>query len=601
LTRSDDNPENPAATSRLTLDQAFHIAFEHHRAGRLPQAESFYKQILNHDPKHVGALHYLGVIAHQTGQNQLAEDLIRRAIAQRADYPQAYCNLGSALRDLRRFDEAVAAYQHAIKLNPNLPEAFNFLGDIRRYQGLLDDAIADYQNAVSLRPDYEQAHISLGSALKDIARIEEAMAEYRRAMQIDPADPAAHSYLIYTMHLHNGSTAQMILDECRAWDRRHAQPLRESIPPHDNDRDPDRPLRIGYLSPDFRDHVVGRNMLPLLGAHNPGNFQVACYALMLRHDPMTQRFQSVAKMWRDVATKSDEQIAQIIRQDRIDILVDLAVHTEFNRLRVMARKPAPVQVTFAGYPGTTGIATVDYRLTDPYLDPRGMHDQFYSEQSIRLPDSFWCYDPKQSNVLVNDLPAQSNGVVTFGCLNNFCKVNSSVLAAWAAILAACPGSRMMILAGVGQHRHRAAAALGVAPDRLAFVERCPHVEYLKRHHTLDIILDTFPYNGHTTSCDALWMGVPVVTLVGQTAVGRGGLSLLSNLGLTELVADSPQKYIQIATDLAHNPGRMANLRATLRQSMLDSALTDMHRYARNIEAAYRQMWRTWCQNPASQS
>jgi predicted O-linked N-acetylglucosamine transferase (SPINDLY family) len=386
----------------------------------------------------------------------------------------------------------------------------------------------------------------------------------------------------------------MIAQECARWERQHAQPLRALVRAHDNDRDPHRRLRIGYISPDFRDHVVGRNMLPLLAAHDRKQVQIACYGLMPRHDVMTVQFQALADVWRDVAADSDERIAQIIRDDRIDILVDLALHMEGNRLLVLARKPAPLAATFGGYPGITGLATIDYRLSDPYLDPPGTNGAFYSEQPIRLPDCFWCYDPKQSEVSVNDLPAHAGGGVTFGCLNNFCKVNADVLAAWSAILKACPGSRMLILAGAGAHRSRTVAALGVDPDRVEFIDFRPREEYLKLHHRIDIVLDTFPYNGHTTSCDALWMGVPVVSLVGGTAVGRGGLSILSQINLAGLAATTPQHYVRIATELAADLPRLSALRAGLRDRMLASPLTDAKRFAANIEAAYRQMWRRWC-------
>jgi predicted O-linked N-acetylglucosamine transferase (SPINDLY family) len=223
-----------------------------------------------------------------------------------------------------------------------------------------------------------------------------------------------------------------------------------------------------------------------------------------------------------------------------------------------------------------------------------MNDAFFSEKSIRLPDSFWCYDPSQSDAAVNELPATRRGWVTLGCLNNFCKVNEAVLAAWSAVLAACPNSRMLMLAGAGEHRQRTVAALGVDPSRVEFIGHCPRAQYLKTYHQLDIVLDTYPYNGHTTTCDALWMGVPVVSLAGQTAVGRGGLSILSTIGLPELVADSQELYVRLASDLAHDSGRLGELRSTLRQRMAQSPLMDAPRFARNIEAAYRQMWRTWC-------
>jgi predicted O-linked N-acetylglucosamine transferase (SPINDLY family) len=260
-----------------------------------------------------------------------------------------------------------------------------------------------------------------------------------------------------------------------------------------------------------------------------------------------------------------------------------------------------VQVTFAGYPGSTGLEAIDYRLSDPYLDPPGLNDQFYSETSIRLPDSFWCYDPLVTELAVNALPAQTDGHVTFGCLNNFCKVNEPVLRLWAQVLKTVDRSRLMMLCPEGSHRQPLLDLLqreGIGPDRIELIAHRPRFQYLELYHRIDVGLDTFPYNGHTTSLDSFWMGVPVVTLVGQTVVGRGGLSQLSNLGLPELIAQTPEQYVRIAADLAGDLPRLAELRRTLRGRMEASPLMDAPRFARNIEAAYRQIWRTWCNDRA---
>ena len=374
-------------------------------------------------------------------------------------------------------------------------------------------------------------------------------------------------------------------------------PWRSFIQPHGNDRSALRRLKIGYVSPNFRDHVVGRNLLPLFREHDRRQFEFVCYADVPRHDELTNRFQSHADAWRDTAGLTDVQLAQRIREDGIDILVDLTLHMAHNRLLVFARKPAPVQVTFAGYPGTTGLSTIDYRLTDPYLDPPDLCDRYYAEQSIRLPDCFWCYDPLDSDAAVNGLPAAEKGYVTFGCLNNFCKVNPPILKIWAQILKAVDRSRLTLLAGEGTHRQCALdllAEAGVAGDRVTFVAHQPRPQYLRYYHAIDIGLDTVPYNGHTTSLDSFWMGVPVVTLTGPTVVGRAGLCQLMNLGLPELIGSSPEQYVRVAAELAQDLPRLGNLRGSLRQRMQSSPLMDAPRFARSIEAAYREMWRRWC-------
>jgi predicted O-linked N-acetylglucosamine transferase (SPINDLY family) len=299
---------------------------------------------------------------------------------------------------------------------------------------------------------------------------------------------------------------------------------------------------------------------------------------------------------------TDEEAAGRIREDRIDILVDLTMHMAHGRPLVFARKPAPVQAAWLAYPGTTGMSAMDYRLTDPHLDPPGLNDHFYSETSIRLPDSFWCYDPLVTELAINPLPAEANGFLTFGCLNNFCKVNEQVLRLWAQVLKTVPGSRFMLLCPEGNHRQPLLDLMqrqGISPDRIELIAGRPRLQYLELYHRMDVGLDSLPYNGHTTSLDSYWMGVPVVTLVGQTVVGRAGLSQLTNLGLPELIARTPEQYVQIAADLAGNLPRLAELRRTLRARLQASPLMDAPRFARNIEAAYRQMWRNWCQQPGN--
>jgi len=304
---------------------------------------------------------------------------------------------------------------------------------------------------------------------------------------------------------------------------------------------------------------------------------------------------------------TDEQAADRIRQDGIDILVDLAVHTGGSRLLIFARKPAPVQVTMIGYPGTTGLDTIDYRLTDPYFDPPGLDDAYYSEASYRLPHTAGCYDlpsllgaefTLQSTDSVSLLPALDKGFITFGCLNNACKINDGVLELWATVLRAVDGSRLLLFAREGPHRQRTLDFLdrqGISLERVEFTSYRPYGEYLSLYHRIDIGLDTFPYNGHTTSLESYWMGVPVVTLVGRTAVGRGGLSQAANLGLAELVAKTPAEFVERAVALAGDLPRLQALRAGLRDRMKQSPLMDAKGFALAIEQAYRDMWRRWCE------
>ncbi len=356
-------------------------------------------------------------------------------------------------------------------------------------------------------------------------------------------------------------------------------------------------MRLGYISPDFRSHAAAFFTAPLFAAHDRTGFEIFCYSDVIRPDDTTARLRSLVDGWREITGLGHAEVARQIRQDRIDILVDLTMHMAHHRLLVFARKPAPVQACWLAYPGTTGLSTIDYRITDVHLDPTDADDRCYAEQSIRLPETFWCYDPLDRNPAVNALPAAGNGYVTFGCLNNFCKINPGVLRLWAGVLRAVDRSRLTILAAEGSHRRQVLDLLaeeGVDRQRVAFVGHRPRPLYLEYYHEIDIGLDTVPYNGHTTSLDSFWMGVPVVTLVGSTVVGRAGLCQLTNLGLPELIAFNPEQYMRIAAELAQDLPRLAAMRTGLRARLQASPLMDAPRFARHLEAAYRKMWRRWC-------
>jgi predicted O-linked N-acetylglucosamine transferase (SPINDLY family) len=587
-----------AQMAQITIQQAFDLALQHHRAGRLREAENLYKQILAHQPNHADATRLLGVIARQMGRTDIAVDLFRRAIALRPGYPEAHSNLGNALKDKGQLDEAIAAYRQAIALRPGYAEAHSNLGNALNDKGQLDEAIAAYQQAIALDPNLAETHSNLGNALNDKGQLDEAIAAYRQAMTLRPNYTEAHSNLAYTLHFHPSYDAQAIAGEHCRWKSQHAEPLRKFIQPHTNNRDPERRLRIGYVSPDFRKHPVGRFLLPLLAHHDKKQVEVFGYSQVALHDEITDRLRSYTDGWRTILGLSDAGVADVIRQDQIDILVDLAMHMANSRLLVFARKPAPVQVTYLAYCSTTGLDTIDYRLSDPYLDPPGGDESFYSEKTIRLPETYWCYESIIASSEVGPVPALERGVITFGCLNNFCKISEPALGTWAEVLGAVPNSQLLLSAHQGSHRQRVQQRLerdGIEPSRVQFAGRMPLEKYFDLYRRIDIALDTFPYGGGTTTCDALWMGVSVVSLVGTTAVNRGGLSILSNVGVPELTARSKEEYVRLASALAADLPRLRDLRMTLRGRMEQSPLMDAPRFARHIEAAYRQMWRSWCE------
>jgi predicted O-linked N-acetylglucosamine transferase (SPINDLY family) len=352
-------------------------------------------------------------------------------------------------------------------------------------------------------------------------------------------------------------------------------------------------LRIGYVSPDFREHCQSLFMTPLLTHHDRARFEIHAYSSVVRPDATTSRLASYVDQWHDVRASSDAALADQIRADGIDILVDLTMHMADGRPLLFARKPAPVQVAWLAYPGTTGIAAIDWRLTDPWLAPLA-HDSHYSERSWRLPDTFWCYDPLSAGPAVNALPALVSGHVTFGSLNNPCKLTDTTMRLWSRVFSRLPAARLVLMAAEGQVRHRLTQRLahaGIDPARVRFLPYRPREDYLRSYHEIDVGLDTLPYNGHTTSLDALWMGVPVVTRVGATVAGRAGLSQLANLGLTELAAQTDDEFVAIAVSLANDLPRLAGLRAGLRERMEQSPLMDGERFARGVEASYEGMWR----------
>jgi protein O-GlcNAc transferase len=568
--------------------------------GQLDEAITSYRQAIRLKPGYIESHYNLGIALYAKGRFDEAIASYRQAIRLKPDFAPAHTDLGNALAKVGQIDAAIASYRVAIGFKPDYADAYYNLGIALQGNGQLDEAVAAHEQAVELQPAFAGAYNNLGNALKSIGQLDQAIDAFRHAILLRPEFAEAHSNLVFTLNYHPGCDSRRIQGEFRLWNQRHAEPLKKFIQPFTNDRDPERRLRIGYVSPDFCQHVVGRNLLPLLSHHDHGQMEIFCYPSVVREDGLTQRFRGFADVWRSILELSDSQAADLIRQDRIDILVDLSLHTAGNRLGMFARKPAPVQATFAGYPGSTGLETIDYRLTDPHLDPPGLNDPFYSERSYQLPDSFWCYDPPVAELPIDTLPAQSNDFLTFGCLNNFCKINEQVIQLWAQILKAVSNSRLLLMAPRGSSRERLLSRLsdeGIGPQRVDFVAKQSRSEYLKTFNRIDIGLDTLPYNGHTTSLDSFWMGVPVITLVGHTVVGRAGLSQLTNLGLPELIARAREQYVQIATAMAGNLPRLAELRRTIRARMMASALCDGEKFARSVESAFRAMWRQWCADP----
>jgi protein O-GlcNAc transferase len=612
----------------------FGVALASH--GQLDQAIACYKQALGLKPGSPQMFNNLGNAWRLKGQLNDAIECYRRALALRPGYPNALNNLGQAMAVLGQFEEAIKLHKRALALQPDDPESLNylsvaFLGASEFDQAIaccrkavalkpdyflahcnfgmalackcrLDEAVDCYRRALALKPNSFQAHNSLGIALGEMGQVDEAIASYRRALAIKPDCATAHSNILLTMLYQPTFNAGGLLAESRDWDRRHAQALERSIVPAANECDPERRLRVGYVSPDLRDHCVGRYLLPLLAAHDRGAVEVFCYAQVPHPDEVTAKVRALADQWRSTVGLTDQQLADVIRQDGIDILVDLAGHTANNRLLVFARRPAPVQINYMGYPATTGLAAMDYRFTDALADPVGGDvDSFYAEKLIRLPQSTWCCPEPENAPPVTNLSAVRTGRVMFGSFNNFAKVNEPLLKLWAKILQATPSSRLLLKAkglaseAVRKWVREVMSQNGIESDRIELSSFVSAADHLARYGQVDIALDTYPYHGTTTTCEALWMGVPVVSLAGENHVSRVGVSLLTNVGRPELVARTPAEYVKIAAGLAADLPRLAEIRSTLRERMRQSPLMDARRFACDVEEAYRNIWRKWCE------
>jgi protein O-GlcNAc transferase len=606
--------------------------------GKLDEAVAAYRQAIRVKPDYVEAYYNLGNALKDQGDFAEAVAAYRRAISINADHAEAYSNLGVALNDQDKHDEAVAAYRQAIRIKPDYAEAYSNLGNALKDQGKLAEAAAAHRQAISIKPDYAEAYSNLAIALNDQGKLEEAAAACRQAISIkrdfaeahlnlgnvlndqgkpceaiaayrhaidEKADFAeAHSNLLFSLNYDDRSTVDQLFAAHQEWEERHG---RQVSPPaaYANVREVGRRLKIGYVSPDFRGHSVAFFVEPLLKGHDREAVEVFCYAEVRRPDALTAHLRGLADHWQVTVGLSDDEVAERIRADRIDILVDLAGHTANNRLRVFARKPAPVQVTWLGYPNTTGLEAIDYRLVDAVTDPIGEADAWASETLVRLEGGFLCYSALK-NVLKDTpeptvAPCLKTGAVTFGSFNNPAKGSAATLDAWATLLSRLPQARLLLKGRPFTDAATRALFLarlrerGVEADRVELAAWLPGTTaHLALYHQVDIALDPFPYNGTTTTCEALWMGVPVVTLRGDRHAGRVGASLLTQIGLTDLIANSIEEYLEIAVALANNPERLSDLRRVLRPRMAASRLCDEPGFARKMEGAFRTMWQRWC-------
>jgi predicted O-linked N-acetylglucosamine transferase (SPINDLY family) len=494
-------------------------------------------------------------------------------------------------------DAAVRIYDRALVAHPGSVPIRKMFGATLLEAGRLGEATRCLEEAARLEPRDPELLSLLAEACITTGRMEQAVALLKRCLELGE-HPAVRSLLVHTLNYHVGSDDRAIAEEARQWDWKHGAPLAAHHAPFSAERSSERRLRVGYVSAHFSKHGHRFFLRPLFQNHDRERFEIFCYANVAHPDEETEHMRSLVDRWREIRSLDDDEVAALVRKDGIDILVDLEMHAAGNRLLVFARKPAPVQLCWLAYPGTTGLSAMDYRITDRFLDPPDQDGPPYAERSIRLADSFWCYAPLAGELEVGDLPADRASHITFGCLNDYVKINHDVITLWAQLLLRIPTAHLVLLVPSGELRDRVLEGFrqdGIDGKRVELVGRSDRSDYLASYRRIDIALDPFPCGGHTTSLDALWMGVPVVTLrVREKVVGRAGVVFANNLGLTELIAESPEDYLRIASELAHDLPRLRMLRGDLRRRMETSPLMDGPRFARSIEEAYRNAWLAWC-------
>ncbi|MCC6301814.1 MAG: tetratricopeptide repeat protein [Gammaproteobacteria bacterium] len=601
----EDRPEDAAACFRAAIAVKPDLVLAHYNLGlvlirqdRLEEAAACYRQALSYKPDFAEAHHNLGLVLSRQDRLDEAVDAYRRALALDPRLVSARYNLALALYNLGRLGESESCYRQTLAQAPDHVEARLDLSLLLGDLGRVDEAVALAREAVALAPDHAKAHLNLGNALLRQGRVEETAACCRRALALDPNLTDAHGAWLMVMQYSEDATAAGLYAAHRRFGEALEASLVSSRRPHANDRDPERRLRLGYVSADFCVHSVAYFFEGILAAHDRARFSVACYYNHNQQDAMSERLRALADDWVCCRGMTDEQLAGRIRADGIDILIDLSGHTRGNRLPVFARKPAPVQVTYLGYPGSTGLESMDYRLCTEETDPPGA-EAWHSERLHRLPRGLWCYRPPAGVSEDADSAAESrNTELTFGSMNMIAKLSPRTLSLWAAILRALPSARLAMTSvpeGETRARLRARfAAEGVAPERLELHGKLPYAEYRELLRRVDIALDPYPYNGTTTTCDTLWRGIPVVSLRGETSASRSGYALLKAVGLEDLAAEDEEGYVRVAVALARDGARRAALRTGLRARMEASALRDEAGFTRALEAAYRTLWREWC-------
>ena len=578
--------------------QQLNSLLKYYQAGRYIDVEKLSISITQEFPEHPFAWKVLAVVLNQNGK--LRESLVasQKSVQLEPQDSAAHNNLGNTLQELGRLNEAEVSYREAITLKPDYAEAYSNLGNILKELGRLNEAEASYRKAIALKPNFAEAHNNLGSLLKQPGRLEEALASYNKAIEIKANYSDAYSNKNLCLNYSSLWSPLFIYKQHLEFEKQFGRfkiepPLSLPFKKDSGDR-----LRIGYVSADFKRHSVAFFFEPLLQNHSSHVVETFCYYNNKVVDATTKRLMATCDHWRSIFGITNPDVVNLIRNDKIDILVDLSGHTAGNSLLVFAQKPSPVQVTWLGYPNTTGLSAIDYRFTDIIADPIGEADDLHSETLLRLPNGFQCYQGNEKILVDIELPQKRREQITFGSFNYVSKITPEVIKTWSKILHAVPTSRLVLklpkLDSNTTYYHELFMQEGIAKERTEFYQRLPSMEdHLGLYNAIDISLDPFPYNGATTTCEALWMGVPVVTLLGDRHVGRVGASILSNVGLTDFIAHDINSYIDLAVKMSANTSYLQEIRAGLRERMQSAPLCDALSFASDVETAYQNMWRKY--------
>jgi protein O-GlcNAc transferase len=582
------------------LDQITAAAAQLAQSGRLDEASASLRQVLAADRVHAEANRLMGLILFQTGQPQQGISLVERAVASAPTRADIRFLHGSMLATIGELGRAIETLERGVEADPRNAQAHALLATCYLQIKDLDAAEDQYKAALDIEPNHPEARTNYAAVLNTLGRPQEAAAFFRETARLHPGHPGVLTNYAVALNYASGIAPEEILGAHQAYGRALMALPGQPQTSWSNKRDPDKKLRVGLVSPDLWEHSVGYFVRPFLENKDRRQVEYTAYATAARNDAAAQRIARACDSARDMSRANDQQLLHQIRQDGIDILLELSGQTQGNRLAALRLRAAPIQATYIGYPNTTGVPTIDYRIVDSLTDPPGA-EQWATEKLVRLDPCFLCYSPPDAAPEPTPPPSLSQDFITFGSFNALKKITPAVVALWANVLHAVPRSRLILKAGglesprAREHLSTLLKQRGIPEIRFDLLGKTDSkLEHFRAYSALDVALDTFPYNGTTTTCEALWMGVPVVSRTGALHAGRVGLSLLSNINLRELAADSDDEFITIAKRLAEVPQRLVDLRTGLRLRMMASPLCDGQPFTRRLEAALRQMWRAWC-------